>query len=62
MKLVKNLRIKIVGEYESDIENKMLSISSPLARALIGKKKGDVVEFISPKGAKIYNVISVKFK
>ncbi len=58
----KEFTYQIVGEYESDIENKMLSISSPLARALIGKKKGDVIEFISPKGAKIYNVISVKFK
>ena len=53
---------QIVGEYESDVENKKISINSPIARALIGKKKKDIVEVISPKGTKIFNVISVKFK
>jgi transcription elongation factor GreA len=53
---------QIVGEYESDIDNKKISINSPLARALIGKKKKDVVEVNSPKGIKSYIVISVKFK
>ena len=52
---------QIVGEYESDIENDKLSINSPLARGLIGKSKDDVVEINSPKGAKIYTVISVKY-
>ena len=52
---------QIVGEYESDIENKKLSINSPLARGLIGKTKDDVVEINSPKGAKSYTVLSVKF-
>ena len=53
---------QIVGEYESDIENKKLSIISPLARGLIGKKKNDVVEIKSPKGTKVYTVLSVKFQ
>jgi len=53
---------QIVGEYESDIENKKLSISSPLAKGLIGKKKDDVVEIKSPKGVKSYTILSVKFK
>ena len=53
---------QIVGEYESDIENKKLSISSPLARGLIGKTKNDVVEIKSPKGIKSYTILSVKFK
>ena len=53
---------QIVGEFESDIENKKLSINSPLARGLIGKTKNDVVEINSPKGIKIYTVISVKFQ
>ena len=53
---------QIVGEYESDIENKKLSINSPLARGLIGKSKNDVVEINSPKGIKLYTVISVKFQ
>ena len=53
---------QLIGEYESDINNKKISIISPLARALIGKKKNDVVEVNSPKGTKIYTVISVKYK
>ena len=53
---------KLVGEYESDINNKKISINSPLARSLIGKKKKEIVEVNSPKGTKIYTVISVKYK
>ena len=53
---------QIVGEYESDIDNNKISVNSPLARALIEKKKKDFVEVNSPKGTKVYNVISVKFK
>ena len=53
---------QIVGEYESDIENKKLSINSPLARGLIGKKMDDIVEINSPKGIKSYTVLSVNFK
>ena len=52
---------QIVGEYESDIENKKLSINSPLARGLIGKLKDDSVEINSPKGTKSYTIISVKY-
>ena len=52
---------QIVGEYESDINNKKLSINSPLAKGLIGKTKNDAVEVNSPKGTKIYTVLSVKF-
>ena len=52
---------QIVGEYESDIENKKLSINSPLARGLIGKAKDDNVEINSPKGIKSYTIISVKY-
>ena len=53
---------QIVGEHESDIENKKISINSPMARGLIGKSKNDVVEINSPKGIKFYTVISVKFQ
>ena len=53
---------QIVGENESDIKNNKLSISSPLARALIGKEKGSIVEFDSPKGTKTYSIKSVKYK
>ena len=53
---------QIVGEYESDIKNKKLSVNSPLARGLIGKTKDDVVEINSPKGIKSYTILSVKFE
>ena len=53
---------QIVGEKESDIKNKKLSINSPLARGLIGKTKNDVVEINSPKGMKLYTILSIRFK
>ena len=52
---------QIVGEYESDIENKKLSITSPLARGLIGKTEEDNVEISSPKGLKSYTILSIKY-
>jgi transcription elongation factor GreA len=52
---------QIVGEYESDIKNKKLSVSSPLARGLINKSAEDVVEINSPKGQKSYTIRSVKY-
>ena len=61
-KTKKKSTYQLVGEYESDINNKKISINSPLARSLIGKMKNDVVEVSSPKGTKIYTVISFKYK
>jgi len=52
---------QIVGEYESDIKNNKLSVSSPLARGLINKSVDDVVEIYSPKGQKSYTIKSVKY-
>ena len=52
---------QIVGEYESDIKNNKLSVSSPLARGLINKSVEDVVEINSPKGQKSYIIKSVKY-
>ena len=52
---------QIVGEYESDIKNNKLSVSSPLARGLISKSVDDVVEINSPKGQKSYTIKSVKY-
>lgn len=52
---------QIVGEYESDIKNNKLSVKSPLARGLINKSIGDVVEINSPKGQKSYTINSVKY-
>jgi transcription elongation factor GreA len=53
---------QIVGEYEADLKAGKISIASPLARALIGKKKGDNVEVNTPKGARGYEVLSVNYK
>jgi transcription elongation factor GreA len=52
---------QIVGDYESDIKNKKLSVSSPLARGLINKTIDDVVEIKSPKGQKSYTIKSIKY-
>ena len=52
---------QIVGEYESDIKNNKLSVNSPLARGLINKSIGDIVEINSPKGQKSYTIKSVKY-
>ena len=51
---------QIVGDYESDIKNKKLSVSSPLARGLINKTIDDIVEINSPKGQKSYTIKSIK--
>ena len=53
---------QLVGEYEANIENKKLSINSPMARGLIGKSKDDIVEINSPKGIKLYTVVSVNYQ
>jgi transcription elongation factor GreA len=52
----------IVGEYEADITKKRISIQSPLAKSLIGKKVGDVVEVSTPKGTKAYEILEISFK
>ncbi len=53
---------QIVGDDESDIKKGLLSISAPLARALIGKTVGDTVEVFTPKGTKGYEVDKVSFR
>ncbi|CAK0753800.1 transcription elongation factor GreA [uncultured Gammaproteobacteria bacterium] len=53
---------QIVGQDESDIKAGMLSISSPLARALIGKTAGDAVEVTTPGGSKSYEVVTVAYR
>ncbi|HCI46849.1 MAG TPA: transcription elongation factor GreA [Rhodospirillaceae bacterium] len=52
---------QIVGQYESDIKSGLLSVSSPLARALIGKQVGDSVEVATPGGSKSYEILTVTF-
>jgi len=51
----------IVGEDEADVKGGKLSVASPLARALIGKGKGDNVEVSTPRGNKSYEVVTVAF-
>ena len=52
---------QIVGEDEADIKKGRVSISSPVARAMIGKFEGDVVEVSAPGGQRSYEIISVKY-
>lgn len=52
----------IVGEYEANADKKRISITAPIARALIGKAVGDSVEVRTPGGKKSYEIVEVKFK
>ncbi len=52
---------QIVGEDEADIKKGRVSISSPVARAMIGKLEGDVVKVSAPGGQRSYEIISVKY-
>ena len=53
---------RIVGDTEADVKEGRISISSPIARALIGKGKGDSVEVSAPGGARSYEILKVAFK
>lgn len=55
-------RYQIVGADEGDIKQGLLSVASPLARALIGKAKGDLVQVSTPGGLKTYEVLKVEYK
>ena len=54
-------KYQIVGDHEADIKKGRISISSPIARALIGKSKGDSVEVTAPGGARSYEILKVEF-
>lgn len=56
------VKYQIVGEDESDVKQGKVSVFSPIARSLIGKKKGDVIEFRSPKGEKEFEILNFYFK
>lgn len=53
---------KIVGELEADVRAGKVSITSPIARALIGKSEGDSVEVTTPKGARSYEILKIEWK
>ncbi len=54
-------KYQIVGDVESDVKHGRISLSSPIARALIGKGKGDTVEVATPGGTRSYEVLKVEF-
>lgn len=58
---VKSLRYQIVGEDEADINESRISVTSPVARALIGKYEGDHVEVRTPDGVHVYEIIEVAY-
>lgn len=52
---------QIVGDYEADINDNKISLSSPLAKALIGKVVGDEVEYVAPGGKKTFEILEVSY-
>ena len=54
-------KYQIVGDYEADIEKNLISVSSPLAKALIGKEVGDVAEYMAPGGKKSFEILEVQY-
>ena len=56
-----SMQYQIVGEDESDIKDGLLSISSPIARAIIGKEEGDTAEVVTPSGRRTYEIERVEY-
>jgi transcription elongation factor GreA len=56
------VKYKIVGEHEANVREGKISISSPIARALIGKSKGEAAEVTTPKGARSYEILKIEYK
>ena len=57
----KETTYQIVGVHEADLKQKQLSVSSPLAKALIGKKKGDSISVPAPGGDRAYEILQVRY-
>jgi transcription elongation factor GreA len=55
------LTYQIVGDDEADLKNNMISISSPIARALIGKEEGDVAEVQTPGGIRSLEIVEIRY-
>lgn len=55
-------RYQIVGDIEAEVKEGRISISSPIARALIGKKAGDLAEVSTPSGGRSYEILKVEFR
>jgi transcription elongation factor GreA len=56
------VKYQLLGEFEADINAGRLSITSPLARALIGKQAGENIEVTTPGGSKAYEILKVEFR
>jgi transcription elongation factor GreA len=56
------VKYQLVGDLEANAKKGRISISSPIARALIGKSKGDTVEVAAPGGARSYEILKVEFR
>jgi len=56
------VKYQIVGDVEADIRSNLISVSSPVARALIGKMEGDVVEVKAPAGVREYEVLNISYQ
>ena len=54
-------RYQIVGEDEADIKAGLISITSPIARALVGKSEGDVVDVAVPGGTRAFEIVAVRY-
>ncbi len=54
-------RYQIVGEHEADVKQGRISVTSPLARGMIGKEVGDVVEINTPGGVKAYEILKLEW-
>lgn len=52
---------QIVGDAEADIKSGLISVSSPIARALVGKAEGDIVDVVAPNGTRSYEIVGVKY-
>ena len=57
----KEVTYQIVGDLEADIKQNRIAVSSPIARALIGKNEGDEVTVVAPGGEREYEIVSVKY-
>jgi len=56
------VKYRIVGEHEANVREGRISINSPIARALIGKSKGDSAEVTTPKGTRSYEILKIEYK
>jgi transcription elongation factor GreA len=52
---------QIVGDAEADIKSGLISVSSPIARALVGKSAGEIIDVVAPNGTRSYEIVDVRY-